>query len=543
MSTTKIPKVQLDATLVDTTTSQTLTSKSLSGTVVIDMANASAIRTTTTATNTYDLSAYETTGPAYVPMFRLTAGTTAAGDLASRVTIGGAAIYRVGGTDVSVPDGGTGVSTLTGIVKGNGTSAFTAAVAGTDYQAPITLTTTGTSGAATLISNTLNIPNYATGSGTVTSVSVVTANGFAGTVATNTTTPAITLTTSVTGLLKGNGTAISAATVGTDYSVGTSALATGILKSTTTTGALSIAVAGDFPTLNQNTTGTAANVTGIVLGVNGGTGVANSGKTITLGGNLTTSGAFASTFTMSATTTVTFPTTGTLATLAGTETLTNKTLTSPILTTPALGTPASGVATNLTGTAAGLTAGTVTTNANLTGAVTSSGNATSLGSFTSAQLATALTDETGTGANVFATSPTLVTPVLGAATATTINGAALDNLAWTSYTPTITAQTGTITTSSGTARYKQIGKTIFLTMDITITTAGTGSGSLVLSLPTTAFSAMYVGSVYEYQQSGKSGASFIFTGGATTLSIRDSTNGTYIITGNKMIVSITYEAA
>jgi hypothetical protein len=55
------------------------------------------------------------------------------------------------------------------------------------------------------------------GTGTVTSVSVVSANGFAGTVATSTTTPAITLTTSITGLLKGNGTAISAATAGTDY--------------------------------------------------------------------------------------------------------------------------------------------------------------------------------------------------------------------------------------------------------------------------------------------------------------------------------------
>jgi hypothetical protein len=48
-------------------------------------------------------------------------------------------------------------------------------------------------------------------------VSVVSANGFAGTVATATTTPAITLTTSVTGVLKGNGTAISAAVVNTDY--------------------------------------------------------------------------------------------------------------------------------------------------------------------------------------------------------------------------------------------------------------------------------------------------------------------------------------
>lgn len=57
----------------------------------------------------------------------------------------------------------------------------------------------------------------ASGSGTVTSVSVVTANGFAGSVANATTTPAITLTTSVTGIIKGNGTAISAATAGTDY--------------------------------------------------------------------------------------------------------------------------------------------------------------------------------------------------------------------------------------------------------------------------------------------------------------------------------------
>jgi hypothetical protein len=59
------------------------------------------------------------------------------------------------------------------------------------------------------------------GSGTVTSASVVSANGFAGTVATATTTPAITITTSITGLLKGNGTAISAATAGTDYTTPT----------------------------------------------------------------------------------------------------------------------------------------------------------------------------------------------------------------------------------------------------------------------------------------------------------------------------------
>ena len=97
------------------------------------------------------------------------------------------------------------------------------------------------------------------GSGTVTAVSVTSANGFAGT-SSGGATPALTLTTSITGVLKGNGTAISAATAGTDYSAGTSALGTGILKSTTTTGALTIAVAADFPTLNQNTTGSAGSV-------------------------------------------------------------------------------------------------------------------------------------------------------------------------------------------------------------------------------------------------------------------------------------------
>jgi len=65
--------------------------------------------------------------------------------------------------------------------------------------------------------------------GTVTSVSVVSANGFAGTVATSTTTPAITLTTSITGLLFGNGTALAAATISAPlaYSAGTLSLASG----------------------------------------------------------------------------------------------------------------------------------------------------------------------------------------------------------------------------------------------------------------------------------------------------------------------------
>jgi hypothetical protein len=66
----------------------------------------------------------------------------------------------------------------------------------------------------------------------------------------------------------------------------------------------------------------------IIAGQYGGTGIANTGKTITVGGNFTTSGAHTTTLTTTANTSVTLPTTGTLATLAGTESLSNKTITS-----------------------------------------------------------------------------------------------------------------------------------------------------------------------------------------------------------------------
>ena len=118
----------------------------------------------------------------------------------------------------------------------------------------------------------------------------------------------------INGIVKSNGSTLSAAVAGTDY--------------LTPTG--SAASLTNFPTLNQNTSGTAANVTGIVLGANGGTGIANSGKTITLGGNIVTggafnlSGAYTTALTVTNNTSITLPTTGTLSTLAGSETFTNK---------------------------------------------------------------------------------------------------------------------------------------------------------------------------------------------------------------------------
>ena len=104
--------------------------------------------------------------------------------------------------------------------KGNGT---VTSVTGT---APV-VSSGGATPAISMAAATTSVSGYLTstdwntfngkGSGTVTSVSVVSANGLAGTVATATTTPAITLTTSITGILKGNGTAISAAVANTDY--------------------------------------------------------------------------------------------------------------------------------------------------------------------------------------------------------------------------------------------------------------------------------------------------------------------------------------
>jgi hypothetical protein len=99
----------------------------------------------------------------------------------------------------------------------NGSNTPTAGAVAVGDGTTINFTAAGNAGQV-LTSNGAAVPTWTdNGSGTVTSASVVSANGFAGTVATETTTPAITLTTSVTGIIKGNGTAISAAVAGTDY--------------------------------------------------------------------------------------------------------------------------------------------------------------------------------------------------------------------------------------------------------------------------------------------------------------------------------------
>lgn len=161
-------------------------------------------------------------------------------------TSGGYAItVKVSGqTGVSVPNGkktvvynngtdvGEQINYLSGLTLG---SALGATSGGTGLNSP------GTAGYVLTSNGTGWTSSAPATSGTVTTVSVVSANGLAGTVATATSTPAITLSTSVTGVLKGNGTAISAATAGTDYLAPPSG--TAILKANSG-GALANATAG-----------------------------------------------------------------------------------------------------------------------------------------------------------------------------------------------------------------------------------------------------------------------------------------------------------
>jgi hypothetical protein len=166
-----------------------------------------------------------------------------------------------------------------------------------------------------------------------------------------------------------------------------------------------------------------------ISGAYGGTGVANTGKTITLGGNLTTSGAYSTTITSTGNTTVTLPTTGTLVGSTDTGTVTNTMLAGSIADTKLNQ----------------ITTASKVSNTALTGTLLTLGS-------------------TALGANATVSSVsglTLVSPVLGTASATSINKVTL----------TAPANGSTLTIADG--------KTLTVNKNITLT--GTDGSTITLS--------------------------------------------------------------
>ena len=222
-------------------------------------------------------------------------------------------IYEYTGTSTATwtlpsASGKTGV----GLTVVNNTGyVVTVAPAGTDNingtNASITVGGAASPSAVTLVndgSGWVTVNTY--GKGTVSSVSVVSANGLAGSVATNTSTPAITLSTTVTGLLKGNGTAIAAAVSGTDYAPATTG--TAILKASS--GGFANAVAGtDYAPATSGTSLLYGSGSGGFSSATVGTGLSFTTGTLAIDSTVVT-------------------------TLTGTQALTNKNLTSGTNTFP-----------------------------------------------------------------------------------------------------------------------------------------------------------------------------------------------------------------
>ena len=361
----------------------------------------------------------------------------------------------------------------------------------------------GTSGQV-LTSAGAAAPTWATPTtGTVSSVSVVSANGLAGTVATATTTPAITLSTTITGLLKGNGTAISAAASGADYAPATSG--TSILYGNGSGGFSNVAIgtgvsfaAGTLSATGSGGTVTSVSFTGGIITV----ATATSTPALTVAG---TSGGIpyfssASTWATSAALAAGSLVQGggagvapsTITTGTGVVTALGVNIGSAgafVTFNGAGGTPSSMTATNLTGTASGLTAGTAS--------AVAVGGITGLGT----GVATALAVNVGSAGSPVVNGGALGTPSSG--TVTNLTGTASININGTvgATTPT----TGSFTTlyatsnlalqkSSGYAEFDvQSGAAIaFLAQDSSNTYFGTyanvpllfytnGTGQMTLS--------------------------------------------------------------
>ena len=129
------------------------------------------------------------------------------------------------------------------------------------------------------------------------------------------------------------------------------------------------------------------------------------------------------------------------------------------------------------------------------------------------------------------------------ALASETTGMRWNNAAWTSYTPTITSQNGTITTSSGEGYYTRVGKMCAIYVRANVITAGTGTGYLRVTVPFTARGIIeQIGIGRETAANGKAlTAKIAASDNAMEIIYYDATGAT--VTGTRNIISMVYEVA
>jgi hypothetical protein len=230
-------------------------------------------------------------------------------------------------------------------------------VAGTDYQTPLTagsgisltgnsiavsgLTTANLSATASITNGQLANSQVTLGStiaalgGTYTSLSgfaSVTSSNFVGDLTGNASTATTAQTANTASTAISATFATSAETAATATSAATAISATFATTAVTATSATTATTLSTPRNIFGFSFDGSASISGILSPTYGGTGVNNGNKSITLGGDLVTSGNYSTTIITTGNTTISLPTSGTLATLAGTETLTNKTFVNSSLT-------------------------------------------------------------------------------------------------------------------------------------------------------------------------------------------------------------------